>query len=108
MKIQIHSTSKKMLADIFTPVAVYLRLRDQFRDTILLESTSTTGAYNSHSFICINAIAGIEIRNNEAEIKYPGRKAEPVACLPSEIPGVLWNYMQKFETTDDGNKKCAY
>jgi anthranilate synthase component 1 len=51
----------KMLADIFTPVGITLRLRDRFRDTILLESTDHHAAENSFSFICINAIAGIEI-----------------------------------------------
>jgi anthranilate synthase component 1 len=38
-KIEIQTTVKKMLADVYTPVGIYLRLRDRFRDTILLEST---------------------------------------------------------------------
>jgi len=50
-----------MLADVFTPVGIYLRVRDRFRDTILLESTDNHVADNSYSFICINAIAGMEI-----------------------------------------------
>ncbi|MES2881325.1 MAG: hypothetical protein V4676_04195, partial [Bacteroidota bacterium] len=57
-KINIETSVKKMLADIHTPVGIYLRLRDRFRDTILLESTDNHAAENSFSFICINAIAG--------------------------------------------------
>ena len=60
-KIEIKTTCKKILADVFTPVGIYLRLRDRFRDTILLESTDHHAAENSYSFICINAIGGIEI-----------------------------------------------
>ena len=60
-KIEINTTCKKILADVFTPVGIYLRLRDRFRDTILLESTDHHAAENSYSFICVNAIAGIEI-----------------------------------------------
>ena len=72
-KIQIETTVKKMLADVYTPVGIYLRLRDRFRDTILLESTDHHAAENSYSFICINAIAGIEVRDeNLVEFKFPG------------------------------------
>src|SRR5215213_3624478 len=73
-KIHIRTEVKKMLADVFTPVGIYLRLRDRFRDTILLESTDNHAAENSYSFICINAIAGIEIQNKKSiEFKLPGQ-----------------------------------
>ena len=57
--IQIQTTVKRLLADIYTPVGIYLRLRDRFRDTILLESTDHQAAENSWSFLGVNAIAGI-------------------------------------------------
>lgn len=59
-RINITTEGKKMLGDVYTPVGIYLRLRDRFRDTILLESTDHHVSENSYSFICINAIAGIE------------------------------------------------
>src|SRR3954463_1103887 len=78
--VQITTTVKKMLADVYTPVGIYLRLRDRFRDTILLESADHHGAENSFSFICINAIAGIEIRDkNIVEFKLPNHNAEKIA-----------------------------
>ena len=60
-KIELKTQAKRMLADIYTPVGIYLRLRDKYRDTILLESTDHHAAENSYSFIAINAIAGIEV-----------------------------------------------
>jgi anthranilate synthase component I len=54
-KIQIQTTSKKLLADLYTPVGIYLRLRDRFRDTILLESADSHAGENSYSIIGINA-----------------------------------------------------
>ena len=73
-KIEIQTTFKKLLADVYTPVGIYLRLRDRFRDTILLESTDFHAGENSYSFIGINAIAGIEISNPSAiEFKLPGQ-----------------------------------
>ena len=44
-----------------TPCGAFKRLRDRFRDTILLESTDFAGG-KQLLFIGINAIAGIEIR----------------------------------------------
>ena len=69
-KLIIETTVTKMLADTFTPVGIYLRLRDRYRDTILLESTDSHAAENSYSFIGVNAIGGIEISSlNEIEYK---------------------------------------
>ena len=36
--VNIKTTIKSVMSDLFTPVGIYLRLRDKFRDTILLES----------------------------------------------------------------------
>ncbi len=88
-----------MLADVFTPVGIYLRIRDRFRDTVLLESTDHHAAENSYSFIGINAIGGIEISSTQSiEFKLPGQKPEKVAIKnTSEVPDLLWGYMQNFE-----------
>ncbi len=100
-KIQIHTTFKKLLADVYTPVGIYLRLRDRFRDTILLESTDFHAGENSYSFIGINAIAGIEIRDKAViEFKLPGQQPEKIAINnTAEVPNQLWDFMQRFEIT---------
>ena len=97
-KVEIKTECKKLLADVFTPVSIYLRLRDRFRDTILLESTDSHSAENSYSFICINAIGGIEISNqSEIEFKLPCRSPEKSAIKNrSAIPDILQEFMQKF------------
>ena len=97
-KIEVTTTSKKMLADVYTPVGIYLRLRDRFRDTILLESTDHAND-NSYSFIGINAIAGIEITSTkEIEFKLPGQKPEKTTISDvAAVPDILWDFMQRFE-----------
>ncbi|MBL7703246.1 MAG: anthranilate synthase component I family protein [Ferruginibacter sp.] len=98
-KIEIQTTFKKMLADVYTPVGIYLRLRDRFRDTILLESTDFHAGENSYSFIGINALAGIEISNATAvEFKLPGQTAERIKLdAKTDVPQLLWDFMQRFE-----------
>ena len=60
------------MGDLHTAMGIYLKLRDQFRDTILLESADHNVNNNSFSYIAINAIAGVEIKNlQEMEVKFP-------------------------------------
>lgn len=75
--IQVRSRSKQMLADVFTPVGIYLRLRDKFPGSVLLESTDYRASENSFSFICIKPIAGIEVTSTKTfEFKYPNLPPE--------------------------------
>jgi anthranilate synthase component 1 len=95
-----------MLSDVYTPVGIYLRLRDRFRDTILLESADNTSVENSFSFIAINAIGGMEITNYEGvELKYPKLPPEkkPIVKV-SDVPGMLWNFMQQFDVEESDEK----
>ena len=105
-KIQIHTTFKKLLADVYTPVGIYLRLRDRFRDTILLESSDFHAGDNSYSFIGINAIAGIEISTaSSIEYKLPGQNAEKIKIEnPESVPQHLWDFMQRFEISEAAPK----
>jgi anthranilate synthase component 1 len=109
-KIELQTQCKKMLADVFTPVGIYLRLRDRFRDTVLLESTDHHMAENSYSFIGINAIAGIEISSTKKiEFKLPGQAPERVAINDTaEVPGQLWNFMQRFDVQVPDTKEGKF
>ncbi|MGE5520047.1 MAG: anthranilate synthase component I family protein [Candidatus Dadabacteria bacterium] len=109
-KIEVTTGIKRMLADVYTPVGIYLRLRDRFRDTILLESTDHHAAENSYSFICINAIAGIEIRSKkDIEFKLPGHEAEKLHInKPVMLDSVLWDFMQRFEMNKPADKESSF
>lgn len=100
-QIEFNTTFKKILADVYTPVGIYLRLRDRFRDTILLESTDFHTGDDSYSIIGIHAIAGIEIRNkNMIEFKLPNCQPEKITLdATADIPSMLWNFMQRFHST---------
>jgi len=98
-KIEIKTNFKKILADVYTPVGIYLRLRDRFRDTILLESADFHAQDNSYSFIGINAIAGIEIRSKGlVEYKLPGQPPQKQALKGvAEVPGLLYDFLKRFD-----------
>lgn len=62
-KVQV----KEQLADMHTPVGIYLQLRDQFSNLLLLESSDYHSHVNSYSFICADAIASIQLENGQVE-----------------------------------------
>ena len=109
-KIEIQTEVKKMLADVYTPVGIYLRLRDRFRDTILLESTDFHANENSYSFIGVNAIAGIEVKSPQLiEFKLPTQEPEKLSIKnPLDVPGILWDFMQRFEIKTSEAKEAKF
>lgn len=55
--INVQVNVKKILADTLTPVSVYLKFRELFPQSILLESSDYHGNENAYSFICIKPMA---------------------------------------------------
>jgi anthranilate synthase component 1 len=70
-EFRIKTISKKLLADIITPVSIYLRIRDVYPNSLLLESSDYHGNENSYSFICMKPIAGFEADNGFVTETYP-------------------------------------
>ena len=68
---QLHTNYKQILADTITPVSVYLKIRDKFPNSILLESSDYHANDNSFSYICFNPIASIKVENNTIETNFP-------------------------------------
>lgn len=100
-KIELETICTTHLADVHTPVGIYLRLRDRFRDTILLESSDYHATENSYSFIGVNAIGGLEICNYETlEFKLPGEEPEQRSLAgSSDLNELLQEFMGYFKVS---------
>ncbi len=98
-KYKLQTTFVKLLADTSTPVSIYLKLRDKFPNSILLESSDYHGNENSFSYICCNPIAGIKLENNEIRCTYPngGFESHSGKELKKEVPGILDKFIRSFE-----------
>lgn len=75
-KIKISTIFKKRLADTITPVSIYLRLRDVFPNTLLLESSDYHSRENSVSYVCADPVAGIMLKNGQLSSYFPGGEKE--------------------------------
>jgi len=90
---------KKILADTITPVSVYLKLRDVFPHSLLLESSDYHANNNDFSYICCNPIASIELKNNILTTHFPDKSLE-VEKVNSmlDIPERIHKFSQQFES----------
>ena len=70
------TSSKTILADLYTPVGVYMRLRDLYPQSALMESSDYHDANNSRSFIGINPIASVAVGHGMATVCFPDGSRE--------------------------------
>ena len=89
---------KKLLADTVTPVSIFLRIRDKFANSILLESSDYHSNDNSYSYICCNPISRFEVSKGEVNIKYPDQKmVSHKLTKKGEVVDLLTAYTNSFD-----------
>ncbi len=100
IRYQLISRQKKLLADTFTPVGLYLKLRDRYPNSLLLESSDYHGSENSLSFICCCPIAGIKAENGLLQLSYPDGSVETNALQNKGLADSLGDFLNNFEAND--------
>jgi anthranilate synthase component 1 len=94
---QLKTHYKQMLADVITPVSIYLRLRDQFPNSLLLESSDYHGNENSFSYICCKPLATIKINQGQLMRSYPDGTHTTVANEGIDIPTEMTAFLKQFD-----------
>ncbi len=91
-----------MLADVITPVSIYLKLRDKYANSILLESSDYHGDENSYSYICCNPMATFALKNSKLEIRQPDKTViGKTLNNPKQAIEELNDFMQSFVQQDN-------
>ena len=96
---KLTTTFKNLLADTITPVSVYLKIRDKYPNSLLLESSDYHASDNSFSYICCNPIAYIKVENHSITESYPdGSEKINKITAETNIPEAIHQFSQKFQT----------
>jgi len=104
-KIKLNNYHKKIFADTITPVEVYLKIRDIYPNSLLLENSDYMLANNNYSFICFNQIGYIKIKNNKITFSYPGEAATSKLISKNEkVSDLIHQYLDRFETSESNFK----
>ena len=95
------------VGDVVTPVSIYLKLRDLFPNTILLESSDYHGGNNSLSFICFNPIADFIVDKERITSRYPDESKQEIDLSGNEsVPDLMQEFINNFEIAPEDQKKC--
>ena len=102
----LYTHYKKILADTITPVSIYLKLRDKFPNSILLESSDYHANDNSFSYICCNPIASIKVENEIIEQQFPDGSSKRNYAKNISVTEEINKFTQRFKV--DSAKKFKF
>jgi anthranilate synthase component 1 len=100
--------SRQLLSDLHTPVSLYLKLRDIYPESALLESSDFHGDENSLSFITLCPLARIGVNRAEVTAVYPGGETvvRPLSAGWS-VADALNGFVDSFEVDGPGREYCG-
>lgn len=101
----LHTSYKRLLADTTTPVSIYLRLRDVFPNSLLLESSDYHSREDSMSYICFDPIAGITLTENRLVSYFPDGQREEVSSEGLDLKKQVSAFRNRFKSTCDDDFK---
>ena len=100
-KFSLYTHYQKILADTITPVSIYLKIRDKYPNSILLESSDYHANDNSFSYVCFNPIATIKVHNNIIEQRYPDGSSKTNNAQNVSVTEEMHKFTKSFKVDSD-------
>ena len=108
VRFKFTAVGRTALADLFTPVSVYMRLRDTSPQSVLLECSDYHDRASSRSFVCINPIGGVSVRRGKVERTYPDGTSDTAEISPEYTCGMAINdFLSAFGVSGDLSRWCG-
>jgi anthranilate synthase component I len=101
MSIQFKTNYIKKLSDTHTPVEMYLKVRDKFPNSFLLESSDYKSKENSYSYLCLQPIASFIVTKSETEITLPNEQKK-ISTNEISVADELYAFSKQFKADDLG------
>ena len=103
-----HTASRKILGDLITPVSAYLKLRDAYPQSALMESSDYHGGENAKSFIAVHPIGSVSIEHGMGICKYPDGNITQTPVSESFTSADLINqFIGSFNITGPDSNYCG-
>lgn len=102
MKYNLNIISRMIPADMETPVGIYLKIRDMYTKSALLESSDYHTSQNSISYIGVEPIGHFRVADEKVEICYPdGTTMITDITAEIDVMKMLKEYMESYSLTGD-------
>jgi anthranilate synthase component 1 len=108
MNTKIRAIRKNLLADLQTPVSIYLKVRDMSPQSALLESSDYHSAENSFSFIGIEPIASFSVSNGTVNMQYPDGHIAEKPLADNGLQQMLNDFVKSFEITGENSSDNGF
>lgn len=105
--MKLTTRTYRSLADTLTPVGIYLKLRDLYPKSILLESNLNDSREKSHSYICLNPIASFVADSHQIRIVKDGH-ATTVQTDYEDIPDALDAFISDISVEGESPLSAVY
>ncbi|MBQ7350451.1 MAG: anthranilate synthase component I family protein [Bacteroides sp.] len=103
-----HTQYKTMLGDLHTPVSTYLKVRDLFPQSALMESSDYHGSENNRSFIGLDPVASIGINHGIATATFPDGSIEERPIHDTyRVEDALNDFLSRFHVSGEGSNYCG-
>ena len=107
MKYKYNTVSKKILGDLNTPVSAYMKIRDDYPMSALMECSDYHGGENSRSFIGVHPIASVSIAHGKGICKLPdGTEIQHDITSEYGSAQLINDFLSHFDIEGD-NKDCC-
>ena len=107
-KFTYHTVYKTILGDLHTPVSTYLKVRDIFPQSALMESSDYHGSENNRSFIGLQPMASVAIDHGNAVFHFPdGSKEQRAITDGYRVDQAINDFLGCFEVTGEYNNYCG-
>lgn len=104
MKYKFQTNSKKVMGDLHTPVSIYLKVRDSFPQSALLESSDFHVSENSISYLALKPIARVEVNRGVCTMRFPDDVEDSKQLSEYyTVSDALTGFIERFEVTGSGN-----
>ena len=100
--------SKQVLGDMHTPVSIYLKVRDMYPQSALMESSDYHAGENSLSFIALCPLANIGVNSGIVTANYPdnSRTEEPLTKTFT-VEKAMNRFINQFQVTGENKNVCG-
>jgi anthranilate synthase component 1 len=108
MNYNFHTNTKKILSDLHTPVSTYLKVRDAFPQSALLESSDFHANENVTSYIGLEPIASVDVNRGLCTMKLPdGNKEIRSLSASFTISDALSSFLRKINVKGEQSDACG-
>ena len=103
-----HTVSKKILGDLNTPVSVYLRVRDAYPQSALMECSDYHDGKNSRSFICLHPIGSVSVEHGVGVMKFPnGEETHTPITNADDTAQLINEFLGNFNIEGSNKTDCG-